>query len=110
MRPTSSPRLALAALVLLAACKGADGPTGPLGATGPTGLTGATGPTGLAGPTGPTGPSGPLGCIPLPSGAVDVPTVALHVSAPANGTFFVAGERPVLSIRVADHCDLPLAP
>ncbi len=46
---STSWRFGLAALLLLAACKGDAGPTGPAGATGP------------AGPTGPGGPAGPTG-------------------------------------------------
>lgn len=52
------------AVLSLAACKGADGSTGPMGPqglTGPAGTPGAQGPTGPAGPPGAQGPIGPAG-------------------------------------------------
>lgn len=46
------------AVVLLGACKGEPGPTGPQG---PKGDIGPAGPTGAQGPAGPTGAVGPMG-------------------------------------------------
>jgi hypothetical protein len=62
-----STALLLGGLLLIQACKGPEGPQGPIGpqgptgATGPQGLSGATGPQGLSGATGATGPTGPQG-------------------------------------------------
>lgn len=55
------------ALLLLAACTGAEGPAGPAGPAGPTGTPGTPGATGSPGATGATGPTGPQG----PSGVVN---------------------------------------
>lgn len=68
---------------------GVDGTTGPVGPTGETGVTGSTGPTGATGAQGPQGPSGAE-----PSGLA----AAVTVSAPANGQYFVAGEKPVVTL------------
>ncbi|MBI2854629.1 MAG: hypothetical protein HYX87_06900, partial [Chloroflexi bacterium] len=68
---------------LLAACKGDQGPAGP------------------AGPPGQAGPAGPAG--PLAPGVERELNVALAVSKPANGTHFVAGEQPVLTITLKDQ-------
>lgn len=53
-------RFALA-LLLLTACKGADGVAGPPGPAGPTGPPGPAGATGVAGLPGPAGPQGQPG-------------------------------------------------
>ena len=59
--------LATAALLLLAACTGAEGPAGPTGPSGPTGAPGTPGTPGATGAPGATGPAGPQG----PSGVVN---------------------------------------
>jgi len=68
-------RLALTAIVLVAACglaacgKGPQGDTGPagpkgdVGAAGPAGPAGPPGPAGAQGPAGPQGPVGPAGGV-----------------------------------------------
>ncbi len=87
---------ASAALLLLTACAGADGPVGPAGPIGPTGPTGAPGATGATGPTGPTGPQGPSGVVNRieSSGVFDLSgsfALPLPASAVANGKLpFVA--------------------
>jgi len=50
--------IAISAFLLLAACEGRQGSTGPAG---PQGAAGPQGPTGAQGPAGPTGPAGPEG-------------------------------------------------
>jgi collagen triple helix repeat protein len=50
--------VAISALLLLAACEGRQGSTGPAG---PQGAAGPQGPTGAQGPGGPPGPAGPEG-------------------------------------------------
>lgn len=50
--------IAVSALLLLAACEGRQGSTGPAG---PQGAAGPQGPTGGQGPAGPPGPAGPEG-------------------------------------------------
>lgn len=47
--------------VLIVACKGADGSTGPQGPVGSSGPQGPVGPSGPQGPVGPSGPQGPVG-------------------------------------------------
>jgi Collagen triple helix repeat (20 copies) len=52
--------VALAGL-LLAACEGPQGPSGPQGQAGPQGVAGPIGPKGDPGPAGPPGPKGDAG-------------------------------------------------
>jgi hypothetical protein len=92
----------LAALVtVLLSCTGPRGPEGPAGTPGTTGDPGTVGPTGATGATGPVGPSG---CDGLSAGQSPGLSVGLTVSAPANGQYFTAGERPVLTIQLSDRC------
>ena len=46
----------------------------------------------------------------LPTGYVAALHATLTVSAPPNGTFFVAGDAPLLSLTVKDDCGVVLAP
>jgi hypothetical protein len=119
------------AVVLLTACEGPKGPQGNAGAPGPTGetgptgspgaigavgnvgATGATGPTGspgengdagVPGQNGQNGDAGAAGCAGLNAGETAGLSVDLQLSTPANGQFFVAGERPVATIRFSNRC------
>jgi len=95
------------ACVLLLSVVGCEGPRGPAGATGPEGTPGAPGDAGAAGPTGPTGPSGDggvAGCPGLAPGQTAGLNATVNVSAPANGTFFVGGERATITIHFSNHC------
>src|SRR5215471_3281513 len=70
------------------------------------GCVGDRGPEGPQGPQGPAGPDGgPASCLPQSSGL----TATVAVSSPTNGSFFVAGERPVVTITFADSCG-PVSP
>lgn len=82
--------------------------TGPRGPEGTQGTTGTPGDPGSAGPSGPTGATGPAGCDGLSSGQTRGLSVTVGVSAPANGQYFTAGERPVLTIQMKDRCNLTL--
>ncbi len=112
----SSIRAALLAAVLavaplLCACEGPIGPTGEPGAAGATGANGANGSAGAPGTQGPSGPSGGAGEV-GPTGAPGSTSagtcggfsVQLSVSSPRNGAYFVAGERPVLTLSFTDSC------
>lgn len=67
MNRTFGISVAMASLLLLAACegqqgpKGEAGPAGPRGEAGPKGEPGPAGPAGPAGPVGAAGPAGPAG-------------------------------------------------
>lgn len=78
--------------LLMAAC------TGPQGPAGPPGSPGQAGPPGQQGQAGTPGPAGPL-----PPGVERELKVNMTVSKPANGTHFVAGEQPVLTITLKDQ-------
>ncbi|MDP2661813.1 MAG: hypothetical protein Q8R28_13880, partial [Dehalococcoidia bacterium] len=104
--------LGLSLAVFWAACAGAQGPTGPSGSQGPAGVAGQVG---AKGDTGPAGAKGDIGAAGAkgdagPAGK-DVPIAAadrqlnltVAVSRPANGTYFVAGEAPVLTITMKDQ-------
>jgi OmcA/MtrC family decaheme c-type cytochrome len=86
--------LVVAATVLVAACSGSQGPAGPAGPVGPLGDAGA---------------SGEAGCQGLAPGQTAGLTATVSISSPANGSFFVTGEQPVLSIRFANTCGTQLA-
>ncbi len=79
---------------------GAAGAAGAPGAPGPAGSSGATGPTGAAGAAGAAGPAGKD--VPIAAEAREV-SVSIAVSKPANGTHFVAGEAPTLTITLKDQ-------
>jgi hypothetical protein len=123
--------LVISSALLLVAC---EGPKGPTGDNGQNGASGATGPAGGAGPTGPAGPSGVKGdpgapgdggtngnagengdagapgCPGLNAGETAGLFVSLTISQPANGQFFVAGERAVATIRMQNRCGVTLRP
>ena len=91
---------------LTAVALGCAGPPGPQGFTGDAGATGKEGPAGPAGDGGPPGQNGLPGCD--VNTAVDKTiTAVLTASAPANGTHFVGGERPVLTMKMTDACQRP---
>jgi OmcA/MtrC family decaheme c-type cytochrome len=90
--------LVVLAIALAAACSGSQGPQGPQGPTGPTG------------PVGDAGGPGASGCPGLPAGQTPGLTASVTVSSPANGTFFAAGEQPVLTITFANNCGTQLTP
>jgi len=87
--------LIVAATVVVAACSGSQGPTGPGGPVGPQGDGGAP---------------GEAGCQGLAPGQTAGLTATVSISSPANGSFFVTGEKPVLSMSFANNCGTPLAP
>ncbi|MBI4234486.1 MAG: hypothetical protein HY686_08605 [Chloroflexi bacterium] len=83
---------------------GSKGDAGPAGSQGSVGPAGPKGDTGLAGPQGLAGPAGPAGKdAPLPPGVERQLNATIAVSRPANGTHFVAGEQPVLTVTVKDQ-------
>ncbi len=93
--------LVVLAIALAAACSGSSGPEGPQGPQGPTGP---------AGPAGDAGTPGAGACPGLPVGQTPGLTASVTVSKPANGTFFAAGEQPVLTIAFANNCGTQLTP
>lgn len=91
----------------LSACQGERGPAGAVGDEGPVGQAGPTGSAGPAGPggaSGDTGATGPAGCDGSNAGTTLGLSIEVKVSAPANGTHFVAGEAPVLTLKFLDRC------
>ena len=103
----SAPRRSLCAsntLVFLASWLlviGCTGPTGPQGAQGPAGPAGPAGPPGSSGSGGDGGTAGAQGCPGLPAGQTVGLTGTIQVSAPPNGTFFAAGDRATLTIKLS---------
>ena len=95
-------RLALALLGSLVLGLG----MGCLGDRGPTGDAGTSGPRGPTGPSGPPGGSGPPGSCTPPSPS----TATVAVSSPGNGSFFVTGEQPVVTITFANACGQRIPP
>jgi len=89
------------AAISLAACTGSQGAQGPQGPTGPEGP---------AGPAGDAGPPGASACPADGPGGTSGLTAKITVSSPGNGTFFVAGERPVLTITFTNGCGQLQAP
>ncbi len=82
---------------------GAVGPAGPPGAGGAAGAVGTIGPTGLKGDVGPAGAAGAPGKdAPLPPGVARGVNLVVTVSKPANGTHFVAGQAPVVTVTLND--------
>ena len=80
----------LGAVVIVLGCSGGDqGPPGP------------------PGPPGPQGPDGGGGSICTQPGGM---TSAIAVSSPTNGSFFVVGERPVVTITFKDACGQTVPP
>src|SRR5262245_17202645 len=96
-------RVTLIAL-LFAACEGPTGPAGPPGHSGSNGGQGDPGVAGPPGTNGTPGPPGPAGCDGIPAGQSAGLSVSIAVSAPQNGMFFAAGERPELTIQLKDRC------
>ncbi|MBI2831170.1 MAG: cytochrome c3 family protein [Chloroflexi bacterium] len=92
MRKIFLSALVLLGLLLLVACKGTAGPTGPAGAPGTAGPAGAPGAAGAPGKD-----------APLPLGTARQVNLSVAVSRPANGTHFVAGEAPTLTITIKDQ-------
>ncbi|MBI4331559.1 MAG: cytochrome c3 family protein [Chloroflexi bacterium] len=84
--------------------RGAGGPPGPAGAAGPAGKAGPEGKAGAAGKPGEAGKAGPAGPVgPLPPGVDRQVSLSLAVSKPGNGTHFVAGETPTVTLTVRDQ-------
>lgn len=82
---------------------GEKGPAGPQGAAGTAGPIGAAGPAGVAGAKGDTGAQGLAGKdVPIAAADRQV-NVTMTVSKPTNGTHFVVGEAPVLTITLKDQ-------
>lgn len=102
--------LATTFALALAACEGPAGPAGGNGASGAAGAPGAPGDTGATGPGGPAGDAGSSGCPGLLPGQTAGLDASVTLSSPANGSFFVAGERPVVQIRFSNDCGQTLRP
>jgi hypothetical protein len=103
-RMTRRMTLACLAVAHLIGCEGPRGPAGPAGSTGPAGPEGAPGDAGAPGAQGPPGDGGVNGCPGLAPGQTQGLNAVVNVSAPANGSFFVAKERAVISIRFSNNC------
>ena len=71
-----------------------------IGCTGPTGPQGPEGPPGTPGGGGDGGTNGQQGCPGLSPGQTVGLAGTIQVSAPPNGSFFVAGDKPVLTIKL----------
>ena len=99
---TSGKRWLALVFIVLAAGLGflAVACVGPQGTPGPQGLQGVPGIQGQPGAQGSAGPAGPLA-----QGVSRQLISSISVSKPANGTNFVAGEQPVLSITLKDQSD-----
>ncbi|MHB8872270.1 MAG: hypothetical protein ACYC8T_01155 [Myxococcaceae bacterium] len=82
---------------------GGDGAAGAAGATGSIGPTGATGSTGTVGDAGATGATGTAGTNGLNAGQTPGLSLTVALSAPANGTHYVAGEAPVVTVTLKDE-------
>ncbi len=91
----------LGAFCLLVSFGCMTGPQGPQGAPGANGNQGANGDAGLPGASASTCDGG--SSTPLLNGR-------LTVSAPPNGSFFAAGQAPVITIQLYDNCGRPIAP
>jgi hypothetical protein len=100
-------RLVVVSLMGLAAC---EGPRGVDGRAGPAGPAGADDDLGSTGPAGPAGDGGAPGCPGLAPGETIGLNATVSLSAPANGSYFAAGERPVIAVRFRDNCGRTLAP
>jgi OmcA/MtrC family decaheme c-type cytochrome len=71
------------------------------------GCLGDRGPEGSSGGQGPPGSGGDAGSVCLQPPGV---SASVAVSSPANGSFFVAGERPVVTITFSDQCGRTVPP
>lgn len=89
----------------LMACVGCmTGPQGPQGPTGPAG------PSGTQGPPGPSGDAGLPGSVTTcDAGSNAALSASVTVSLPPSGSFFAAGQAPVLTIQFTDSCGKPIA-
>jgi hypothetical protein len=118
-------RLLVLASFVIFGCEGPRGPAGANGSAGPAGPAGPQGDAGAVGPQGPTGPQGPAGdggtngadgsngnngCPGLAPGETPGLNAAVTLSAPANGSYFVAGERAKISIKLSNSCGEVLSP
>jgi OmcA/MtrC family decaheme c-type cytochrome len=65
---------------------------------------GPSGPSGDAGPPGPTGDAGPSSCTQGPLSA------QVAVSSPTNGSFFLVGDQPVVTITFTNACGQTVPP
>ena len=107
-------RVFFAALALAAGCEGPRGPAGAVGQTGPAAQQDqGTHPTDAgtildAGADG--GSAAQNGCPGLAPGATAGINAAVTLSSPANGMFFVAGERAKIGITVTNNCGQRLSP
>ena len=90
--------VALAAVLLVTACAGAEGPPGPAGPQGPAG---AEGPAGAQGPAGSQGPAGGEAMAPMPTVApTAVPPTATPRPAPTAEPTSQAGPSGTVKIAV----------
>lgn len=99
--------------VNLVACEGPRGPAGTAGANGPDGPAGANGDAGAQGPAGPPGADGGVGaqgCPGLAPGETVGLNAKVNVSAPANGTYFAAGERATVTVSFTNNCGQTMVP
>lgn len=91
-------------IAVVATLTGCTGPRGPEGQSGTQGEPGAPGAVGAPGATGDAGSEGAPGCDGLAAGQSVGLEVSLQISSPQNGQYFVTGERPELTIKLADRC------
>lgn len=94
----------------LVACEGPRGPAGANGPEGPAGTNGDAGAQGPAGPPGADGGVGPTGCPGLAPGQTVGLNATVNVSAPANGSYFAAGERATITVRFNNDCGQTMLP
>ncbi len=94
----------------LVACEGPRGPAGSNGDTGPQGPAGANGDAGVQGPPGADGGVGTQGCPGLAPGDTVGLNAKVNVSKPANGTYFVAGERATVTVSFTNNCGQTMVP
>ncbi len=107
---SSKMTLGLLLCLMATACTGERGPQGPAGDPGAEGAPGEAGVPGDQGPAGPSGPPAAEACPSQQEGKGAGLHVNVQVSTPANGQFFVTGERPVVTIRFTNDCDQVLLP
>ena len=97
--------IAISALLLLAACEGrqgSTGPAGPQGAAGPQGPTGAQGPGGPPGPAGEQGKAGAQGPAGPQGSGADRPAPPASPGRKASGGRRASADRPGKRVAAAD--------
>jgi len=91
-----------------AGANGMDGEGGPPGPPGPDGSIGLPGDPGEGGVNGESGADGAPGVPGLGAGMTPGLKIAVSVSKPPNGTHFVTGDKPVITIVTTDEREIPI--